>query len=618
MSESATEYSLVIDNEDRIIPCSQDRTVLRALIDGGVFLEANCGGKGTCGKCKVRVLKGQVAGVDGAQIQPNKDGTYMACQIYPQGDIAIQMKKAQVSQKGQGLDLVITSGDPLVRKVVLTPEYPTVDNHYSLQEMIRQAIGVGNKDTSILDDPALISSTTMLRRLSEVVEAQPAHITLTLLDGKVVAIEAGDTSGVLYGVAFDIGTTTVVGMLVDINEQRIVSICSKNNPQATLGADVISRIQATHDLIGGLEGLSQLIRTCLNTIISELCDAVSIKSSNIYTVTIAGNSTMAHLVLEISPSTLVRKPYAALFKYVAPLYAREIELEIHNQGKVVVLPNIASFIGSDTTAAILAVNQDIGLDPTLLVDLGTNGEMVIRAGDKLYACSTAAGPAFEGAHMRDGMRATEGAIADVKISEHGISFDVIGNTQPAGICGSGMVKAIAQLLKAGLLDASGRFRKPGVSNIPANLVQRLINQGDAWEFVLVEGKNTASGANISITQADIRQIQLVKSSICTGIEFLMKELGTQTNLKVCLAGAFGNYVDIDSAINIGMLPRVTREQVLSVGNAAGTGAVQALLSTDNLRRCFIIADKVNYIELAAQSDFQNRFLANLRFPVSGS
>ncbi|HWR42092.1 ASKHA domain-containing protein [Sporomusa sp.] len=543
---------------------------------------------------------------------------HMACQIYPQGDITIHLKKTQVSPKGQGLDLLVTTGAPLLRKVVLTPEYPTVDNHYSLQEMIRQAIGVGETTAGVLADPAMISSTTLLRRLSEVVEAQPAHITLTLLDGNVVAIEAGDTSGVLYGVAFDIGTTTVVGMLVDINEQRIVSICSKNNPQATLGADVISRIQATYDLLGGLEGLSQLIRGCLNTIISELCNSAGIKNSDIYAVTIAGNSTMTHLVLEISPSTLVRKPYASLFKYVAPLYAKDLELEIHNQGKVVVLPNIASFIGSDTTAAILAVNQDIELEPTLLVDLGTNGEMVISAGDKLYACSTAAGPAFEGAHMRDGMRATEGAISDVEISEQSISFAVIGNTQPTGICGSGMVKAIAQLLKAGLIDASGRFRKPEVSNVSANLAQRLINQGDGWEFVLVEGKNTASGANISITQADIRQIQLVKSSICTGIEFLMKELGIEADYKVCLAGAFGNYVDIDSAINIGMLPGVTSEQVLSVGNAAGTGAVQALLSSDNLQRCFTIANKVNYIELAAQSDFQNRFLANLRFPVPGS
>ncbi|HWR45545.1 ASKHA domain-containing protein [Sporomusa sp.] len=615
MIEASSTYTLLIAGNDRCLPCSREKTILRSLIDGGVFLEANCGGRGTCGKCKIQVLKGQVIGKNGLQVQPGNDNTYLACQVYPQGDITIVLKKEQASQKGQATEIIVDDSLPLVKKVILAPAYPTVDNHYSLQEMIRQALAAQTTAGSSFDSTGLIDNAAMLRRLSEVVETKPELITITLLDNQAIAVEANDTSSVLYGVAFDIGTTTVVGMLVDLNARKVVAVCSKNNPQASMGADVISRIQATHELLGGLEGLSQLIRRCLNQIIAELCSSVGVAANHVYAVTIAGNATMSHLVLEISPSTLVRKPYAALFKYMSPLNPQDIELEINPQGKIMVLPNIASFVGSDTTAAILAVDQDISDNPMLLVDLGTNGEMVIGYGNMLYACSTAAGPAFEGAHIRDGMRAADGAITDVAITEQDVLVQVIGSGKPAGICGSGIVKAVAELLKAGIVETSGRFTK-SAAKLPIPLQHRLKKQGGEWEFVLVEGKNSASGADISITQADVRQIQLVKSSICTGIQFLMERLHSESELTVCLAGAFGNYIDIDSALTIGMLPGLKKEVICSVGNAAGTGAVQALLSAAKMQRCMAIASKANYIELAAQPGFQNRFLANLTFPLS--
>lgn len=614
MIKPSPTYQLLIEGEGGSgLPCSPEDTILRSLINGGMFVEANCGGRGTCGKCKIQVLAGQVTDKDGLLIKPSQDGTYLACQSYPQGDITIRLKKAAASQKGQAIDITIDEGLPLIKKVVLAPVYPTVDNHYSFQDMIGQALAVpgaaGDRST-----PVLIEHSAMLRRLAAVVETKPEHITITLLDNKAIAIEAQDTSSVLYGVAFDIGTTTVVGMLVDLNAGKVIGVCSKNNPQASLGADVISRIQATHELEGGLERLSQLIRYCLNQIIAELCVAAGLESNDIYAVTIAGNATMAHLVLEISPSTLVRKPYAALFKYMSPLNPQEVELAINPQGIVMVLPNIASFVGSDTTAAILAVDQDIAQTPMLIVDLGTNGEMVVGDGSRLYACSTAAGPAFEGAHIRDGMRAAEGAITDVVITEHEVMIETIGSAKPTGICGSGIVKAVAELVKAGILDSGGRFKNSAAAQLPAALGQRLKKQAGQWEFVLVAGEKTASGADISITQSDVRQIQLVKSSICTGIQFLMEKLPPETEYKVCLAGAFGNYVDIDSALRIGMLPGFKKECVSSVGNAAGIGAVHALVSADKMQRCMTIAGKVGYLELAAQPGFQQRFLKNLSFP----
>ena len=617
MIEASSVYTLRIEGEERSLPCEREKTILRALIDGGIFLEANCGGRGTCGKCKIQVLEGPVIGKDGIEIQPDKDNMYQACQVYPQGDITIVLKRVEVSQKGQAFEIVIDDDMPLLQKVVLAPAYPTVDNHYSLQEMIRQALDKSKPTGSVFDNTERIASVAILRQLSEVVETTPKVITVTMLDSKVIAVEAGDTSSMLYGVAFDIGTTTVVGMLVDINAKKIVAVSSKNNPQAAMGADVISRIQATHELEGGLERLSGLIRHCLNQIIAELCSSVGVTQNHIYAGTIAGNATMAHLVLEISPSTLVRKPYAALFNYISPLSPKALELDINPQGKIIMLPNIASFVGSDTTAAILAVDQDIAVDPILMVDLGTNGEMAIGDGKKLYVCSTAAGPAFEGAHIRDGMRAADGAISDVTITEQAVSVQVIGNVTPVGICGSGIVKAIAELVKNGILHASGRFNKPEQANLPDQLRQRLKKKDGQWEFVLYEGENSDNGADISITQEDVRQLQLVKSSICTGIQFLIDRMPAETQYnEVCLAGAFGNYIDIDSALTIGLLPGFKREAIRSVGNAAGTGAVQALLSAGKMQRCITIANKVSYIELAAQPEFQNRFLKNLSFTQS--
>ncbi len=614
MIEAASTYTLHIEGSEQYLPCEQGKTILHSLIAGGVFLEANCGGRGTCGKCKIQVLQGKVIDKEGNEVKGNNDNIYQACQVYPQSDITILLKSTKVSQKGQICEIVIDDDIPLVKKIVLTPAYPTVDNHYSLQEMIQQAVEELGSVVSGFNSLEIMDNAAILRQLNDVVETRPERITLTILDNKVIAIEPGDTSSLLYGVAFDIGTTTVVGMLVDINAKKIVAVCSKNNPQASVGADVISRIQATHELEGGLERLSQLIRQCLNQIITELCSAAKVTQDHIYAGTIAGNATMAHLVLEISPSTLVRKPYAALFKYISPISPMELELDINPKGKVVLLPNIASFVGSDTTAAILAIDQDISETPLLLVDLGTNGEMVIGDGNRLYACSTAAGPAFEGAHIRDGMRAAEGAISDVVITELGVQLQVIGNSKPDGICGSGLVKAVAELIKAGILHKSGRFNNPDQANIPEQLRRRLKKREGQWEFVLSEGENSASGADIAITQADVRQLQLVKSSICTGIQFLMEKYKLSDQVKVCLAGAFGNYIDIDSALTIGMLPGIKREAVDSVGNAAGTGAVQALLSAAKMQRSMAIAAKVGYLELAAQPEFQNRFLKNLSFP----
>jgi Uncharacterized metal-binding protein len=601
---AAGMHKLCVEGNSRPLLCSDNETVLSALVKGGYFLEANCGGRGVCGKCNIRLLAGKVANVDGTPASAQQGNVYRACQVTLCSDAIVRVKVPAASAKG-GLtpNASIGGGQAFLRKAVLEPLYPEGSAPLSLQELLERALD---------GTPQQPLSLPVARQLAAVAAARPARLTAVLADGEVIAMEENDTSGSLYGVAFDIGTTTVVGMLVDVNRGLILASHGENNPQAAFGADVVSRIGAAAES-DGLQKLAEVIRECLNRIVSRLCDVAKVSREQIYAATIVGNSTMEHLLLAVSPSSLVEKPYRGAFKQIAPFVAAQIGLRINAQAKVVLLPNIAGFIGADTTAAIVANGQDIFPGPSLLVDLGTNCELVMGTARTLFACSCAAGPAFEGAHIRDGMRAFAGAIDSVSISDD-VEVRTIGDTPAAGICGSGMVKAVAELLKRGIITTSGRFDRQLISGLPDTLARRFKEKDNQWEFVLVEGPSSATGADISITQGDIRQIQLVKAAICSGIEILRENTALTGEYPVFLAGAFGNYIDVGSAVIIGLLPGISPAQVRPVGNSAGLGAVQALLSVEKLARCVNISTKINYIELAEQPNFQTRFLNNLAFP----
>lgn len=598
-----SEYNLFVEGVNEPLPCFSSTTLLQALIDAGIALEANCGGRGTCGKCRIQVLQGQVTGLNNLPASLLPGDSFLACQTYPGGHISVRLHKSEVSAKGKMQQSFTLLGQSLVRKTVVAPEYPTLDNHFSLQEMFHR----------LVHSTSLVTGTPgLLKQLAEVFDTGPERLTVVMAGNECAAVEAGDTSSSLFGVAFDIGTTTVVGLLVDLANQKVIATHSETNPQSAFGADVISRISAA-EKPGGLEALANIIRQCLNRIVLGLCASANIKLNEIYTVTIAGNSTMQHLLLGISPLSLVRKPYIPVFKNMEPFMPGEIDLSINPAGRVILLPNIASFVGADTTAAILAADQDISVNPILLIDLGTNGEMALGNSKRLFACSTAAGPAFEGAHIRDGMRASTGAITDVAITDD-VIVTTINGAKPRGICGSGIIKAIAELIKQRIITSTGRFRKDIAEQLSPNLAWRFKYKDNQWEFVLVAGAYSATGLDISITQSDIRQIQLVKSAICSGIQILIEKANLDEPIPVFLAGAFGNYIDIESALQIGMIPGFSKEQVKSIGNAAGVGAVQALLSKEKLERCLNIANKVEFIELADEPNFQKFFLANLSFP----
>ncbi|MDT3699869.1 MAG: ASKHA domain-containing protein [Thermincola sp.] len=581
------------------------QTLHSALAAAGIILESVCGGAGTCGKCKVRIISGRVADLNGKPTAPEEDGQYLACQVYPLEDLVLDTIKTHgVSAKGEigGMAMKKSEINPPVKKICFKPEYPDLLNNYSLEEMIKKSGLAFPPSISALKDLAVVSL------------PNPGELTATVIFDEITCIENGNTSARLFGVAFDIGSTTVAGMLLDINKGKVIAAAAETNPQTAFGADVVSRIKAA-STGEGLEKLSSLIRECLNTLISDLCGQAGITAADIYLVTIAGNSTMEHLLMGISPSYLCQSPYAPVFNYIPPLSPENLKLNINPGAKVVLLPNIASFVGADTVAAITAEDQDLTDKMTLLLDLGTNGELAIGNQDKIVVCSTAAGPAFEGAELACGMRAGEGAIDNVIITDD-VHVTTVKNAKPRGICGSGVIKAIAELIKAGVIDSSGRFLKSSkVAELPPLLRERIQEKDGQKVFILTFAGESATGGDVFVSQGDIRQIQLVKSSIRTGAEILMENIGVAVHevQQVLIAGAFGNYIDLDSALAIGLIPQTELSVVHPVGNAAGAGAVKALLSKRHLDRCYAVAKKAGFIELANHPKFRDKFMKNLSF-----
>ncbi len=580
-----------------------------SLASQGIILEASCAGNGTCGKCKVSILEGELVDKNGEPARPTKDGSFLACQVYPSSHLTIdKISHMEVSSKGKVSEINIAKKDLTqgVKKVVVKPEYPVLKNNYSLQEMIKKASS-GKRPLQ----------PQVLRQLAEIALNKPPQLTLVLVNDEITFIEEGDTGSIFYGIAFDIGTTTVAGMLMNLSNGKMEAAASASNPQMSFGADVISRIKYAGKP-EGLQLLSLLIRKTLNNIILQLCEKVSIPPESIYLVTAAGNSTMEHLLMEVNPKSLAVSPYVSTFNFLPSIAGKEINLDINPGGSVQLLPNITSFVGADMVAGIAAVDQDLTEKLTLLIDLGTNGEIALGNRDRLLVSSTAAGPAFEGAQLSCGMRAVEGAIDSVRIYNGDLTFTTINDGRPRGICGSGIIMAVAELYKVGIISEGGRLvDDPDAVEFPNLIEERLKVVNGEKEFVLAFAEESEDDPEVKITQHDIREIQLVKSSIYTGVQILANNFGIPVEdiEQILIAGAFGNYVDITSALDIGLLPGNKREIVRSVGNAAGEGSAKALLSKAILDRCFRIAEKAEFIELANDPGFQEKFIKNLSFPA---
>jgi len=422
----------------------------------------------------------------------------------------------------------------------------------------------------------------------------------------------GESAGTIFGLAVDLGTTTVVTRLIDMSGGQCLATQAALNPQTCFGDDVVSRIAYAQTAKESAE-LQRAIIDCINDLTAKLCKKAAIGSNDIFEMCIAGNTTMNHIFLGLPISQLGQAPYKAYSLDAHEVPPGELGLRINPAGNIYTVENIAGFVGADTTAVALAVDIDSAEEMTLIVDIGTNGEIVLGTKDKLYAASCAAGPALEGARITCGSRAFDGAIEAVVINEDDIDLDVIGNIPPRSICGSGMIDAVAVMLDLGVINATGRFAEPKTleHKLPPAIFARFFEQDGQPAFRL----DGAANNPVFLSQKDIREMQLAKGAIRAGIKLLQQKIGLEDSgvKRILLAGAFGNYISRRSALRIGLLPAVEAERIRFVGNAAAAGAQMILLSRQCRDEARELARKIEYVEIAHEPDFQMVFAESMSF-----
>jgi len=581
-------------------------TIVEAATAAGLTVAAPCGGLGRCGKCVVQVRSG--AGRPSAAEQRRfsaeelAEGYRLACQAGVTGECEVFVPETslihrhRIVSEGIGREIEI---EPNVEKMVWHLSPPSKDDTRPDLQRLLDALD---------DDIVPVADPELLRDLPNTLRGSEFRVTSVVWDRTLLAVEPGDTTHDSYGAAVDIGTTTVVLYLCHLPTGEVVSVVSDLNPQAQYGDDVISRITVAMQQEGGLETLHRAICASIDELIGRAAEAAGVARAQIYELAVVGNTCMHHLFLGVSPQGLSAIPFTPAFQEGRNVRAAELGLSIHPGGMVYVVPNIGGFVGADTVGVIIASELDQPDAPRAAVDIGTNGEIVVARDSQLYACSTAAGPAFEGARIRQGMRAAAGAIDAVSIDGE-VHYHVIGEAPPRGLCGSGLVDAVAGLVRAGVVTESGRLL--GADELPpaAEKVKgRVVRNEGGLGFVLATAEETGAEP-VTLTARDIRALQLAKGAIYAGITLLLDRLGLTPRDLECLllAGAFGNYIRRESAIAIGLVPDLPDDRIRSVGNAAGLGARLVLSSRSLRRRAEEVSRRVEHVELSEQEGFYDRF-----------
>lgn len=598
--------------EGRRVYVLRGTSIVEAAGEAGIVIETPCGGTGTCGKCRVEVTRNAPPpDTEDRRHLTSEEvarGVRLACSLRVTGEMTVRVPKAIRYADHR----ILTNG--VGREV---PLHPTVEKHYV--ELPEPSLEDQRADADRLLDALkerVEPEIEVLRDLPATLRRGQYKVTAVTAEGRLVAVEPGDTVKANYGVAFDVGTTTVVCYLLDLTQGRELAVSSCANPQIPLGHDVISRIRHAEKMEGLIE-LQRRIVEGLNDLIADCCRQARVASDQLHEATFVGNTTMSQLFLGINPAFLAQAPYVASHRAAVNLTAREAGLRIHPYGLVHVLPNIAGFVGSDTVGVILASGMHESDEIQLAIDIGTNGEIVVGNRERLIASSTAAGPAFEGAKIRCGMRAANGAIEKV-VLDGDLQYNVIGNALPKGLCGTALIDLVAELLRVGTIEPSGRLLSP--EEMPATApdgIKRRVAQGAAGlEVVIVPAEESATGAPVVLTQRDIRELQLAKGAIAAGATIMMRAFGVEAEglRHVLLAGAFGNFIRRKNAQRIGLLPDVPRENILFIGNAAGAGARMALMSRRCKEQANVISERVEYLELGGRPDFQEAFAEAMMFP----
>ncbi len=591
-------------------------TLFDAASWNGIAIDSTCGGHGTCKKCRIRIADDppaptslDIRAYTAAEI---KDGWRLACRTIATRDVAVEVPPLTTRPKaatvGVGRQVILR---PAVQKRYLELAEPSLADQASDAERV----------LAQLDDLEPRTELAVLKTLGRTLREADYKVTAVVVDDVLIAVEPGDTTGRRFGIAFDLGTTTVVATLLDLSTGTPVAVESMLNKQQPFGADVITRISATMMDPGALDKLQQLAQETLAELARAVCAHGGVQPDEVYEVAVAGNATMTHLVLGIDPEPLGMAPFIMSTRLFPEVLAADVGLTgaVHPRSRAVVFPAFGAYVGGDITAGLLASGMDRDARVRLFVDIGTNCEIVLGNREWLLATAAPAGPAFEGAAIKCGMRAADGAIEVVTMTPSELSLKVIGDAEPQGLCGSGLVDAVTGLVRLGLLDASGRFISEEEAAVRApGLAGRLTRIGQERVFVLHwrgPGKS-APEDSIYLSQRDVRELQFAKAAIATGWQILLEEAGlTADDVKqVLLAGSFGSYLSAASAIRIGLVPKIPVPRVVSAGNVAGEGAKMALLSLRERAGGLALLEEVRYVELSDRADFNDRFVEQLPFP----
>jgi uncharacterized 2Fe-2S/4Fe-4S cluster protein (DUF4445 family) len=610
----------------RVLTVAAGTSILTAAHDGGVDVTATCGGRGRCTSCRVKFVEGTIPPptiMDEIQLGDDlvREGYRLSCQCTVTEPSIVQVAPPLEEQAFQilgagpgvgGLGLRIDAG---IAKELVKVSLPREEHHQTSDlEQLAAAIGVAPESVgpsvlaglpqALRDDPAGVTVTTFVSR------SGPGGAART-----VIAVERGDTTAMKFGLAIDVGTTSVVTTLIELESGEQLASVSSLNPQAVFGGDLMSRIAFAQFNPTNLRKLQMRIVGLLNQHVTEVCRTSGVLPKWIYKAVVVGNTCMHHLLLGIDPSHVGLAPYAPVMRHAAVLPARELPLKIAPEARVCLLPLVAGFVGADAVAVALATRLADSPALRVAVDIGTNGEVLLGSRERLLACSAPAGPALEGAQIRHGMRGAQGAIDKVTI-DHDVHIHTIGETPALGICGSGLIDLIAGLLDAGVIDWTGLIQVEARDSLPPALRRRVAMRGEERVFVVLQPGEAGARAEIVLTQDDVRQVQLAKGAIASGIAMLLHVAAVPLERveELLLAGGFGNYLSILSAIRIGLIPALPVGRVRYVGNAASLGAQLCLLSEAERARADTIASRIEHVSLAAHPDFEQIFVDAMNFP----
>lgn len=592
---------LNISNRNKIIDYVPGKSLLDILILNDVFVERPCNGKGTCGKCKIKHIGGYLDDPSETELKhlsdlEIKEGIRLSCLVFPNRDVDIEVFENESNHR------ILTEGvmpkfdyNPSVKRLSVNLERPSLDNQRTFEDILKEASGVSKVDMNVL----------LTKDLSY------GEKTIIVHDDEIIHISEANDNNVVCGAAIDIGTTTIALSLVDLSNGRIIASESMINGQKKFGLDVLTRITYAIETPNvAAQELQKEIVGCINSMIEFACLKSGIVPNDIYEITVAANCTMMHMLLGVDSRSIGKSPYSPIFVSAKKLKATDIGINAGISTILYCLPSVSAYIGADIVAGAYVCDLKNASDNVLFIDIGTNGEIVLSKSGNLSSCSCAAGPALEGMNISCGMRAADGAIEEISISEDGIKVDTIGNSKAVGICGSGILSGVKELLRVGLVRKNGSFVK--LENIDTDdyRYSMIRLSGSKREFTLGSNHN-----HIIITQGDIRQVQLAKGAILSGFFALIKQAGlTEHDIdRVIIAGQFGSHISVDSLVGVGLLPRSVEDKLSYVGNSSKTGAYMALMSLSAKKDIEELSKEIAYMELGASEGYERLFSECLIF-----